>query len=181
VIPGHNEAPSLQALLGELSAALSRTGRSWEIVYVDDGSTDETPALLAALAGQDPHVRAVTLPYRQGKAAALAAGFAATGAETIVTIDADLQDDPADIPRMLATLNGGPRPGVRLEEAAPRRWHRRASSRLFNAVASSCWGRPARSQLGIQGVPARGSRCGRHVRRSASLCDLPGPRSGFSA
>ncbi len=136
VIPAHNEAPSLRALAQELVAVLPRCARAWEIIVVDDGSTDETPAVLSALAAEDGRIRAVTLPCRRGKAAALAAGFAATAAEVVITLDADLQDDPEDIPRFLAALHGGHDLvcGWKRERRDP--WRRRAASRVFNAVGS---------------------------------------------
>ncbi|NMD35269.1 MAG: glycosyltransferase, partial [Planctomycetes bacterium] len=140
VIPAHNEAPSLRALAQELVAAFSSCGAAWEVIVVDDGSTDETAELLAALAAEDPRFRAVTLPCRQGKAAALAAGFAATAAEIVITLDADLQDDPADIPRFLEALRGPWDLVCGWKRRRRDSWSRRAASRVFNAVGSLALG-----------------------------------------
>jgi glycosyltransferase involved in cell wall biosynthesis len=105
VVPLYNEAPTLAPLYDEVSAALE--GRSWEIVYVDDGSTDGSYRELVRLHELHANVRVVQLRRNFGKAAALSAGFQAAAGEIVVTIDADLQDDPAEIPQLLAKLDDG--------------------------------------------------------------------------
>jgi glycosyltransferase involved in cell wall biosynthesis len=105
VVPLFNESPTLATLYDEVSASLS--GRNWEIVYVDDGSTDGSYSELVRLHGLHSNVRVVRLRRNFGKAAALSAGFQAAVGEIVVTIDADLQDDPAEIPRLLAVLDEG--------------------------------------------------------------------------
>jgi glycosyltransferase involved in cell wall biosynthesis len=94
-------------LYDELESALQPLGRSWEAVFVDDGSTDGSFASLTRLHNAHDNVRVIRLRRNFGKAAALAAGFAQAEGDIVVTIDADLQDDPAEIPRLLAKLDEG--------------------------------------------------------------------------
>jgi glycosyltransferase involved in cell wall biosynthesis len=107
VVPLLNEEHTVATLYGQVAAALDATGRPWELVYVDDGSTDGSYRELVRLHAAHTNVRVVRLRRNFGKAAALAAGFDASSGSTVVTIDADLQDDPAEIPRLLATLDEG--------------------------------------------------------------------------
>jgi glycosyltransferase involved in cell wall biosynthesis len=102
VVPLHNEADNVSPLYEELSAVLGRLGPPYEVVLVDDGSTDATFARLTAVRGADPqHVCIVRFTRNFGQTAAFAAGFAQARGRFIVTMDGDLQNDPADIPRML--------------------------------------------------------------------------------
>ena len=94
-------------LYDELESALQPLGRSWEAVFVDDGSTDGSFASLTRLHNAHDNVRVIRLRRNFGKAAALAAGFAQAEGDVVVTIDADLQDDPAEITRLLAKLDEG--------------------------------------------------------------------------
>jgi dolichol-phosphate mannosyltransferase len=107
VIPLHNEERSIALLYEELQAALEPLDQEWETVFVDDGSTDGSFAALTRLHNANENVRVVRLRRNFGKAAALAAGFGQARGEIVVTIDADLQDDPAEIPRLLAKLDEG--------------------------------------------------------------------------
>ena len=107
VIPAWNEAESLPELQLELAAALDRLGRSWEVLYIDDGSRDGTDAVVERLAAADPRVRGVSFRSNCGKAAALATGFRLARGDWVVTLDADLQDDPAELPRLIEALEGG--------------------------------------------------------------------------
>ena len=134
VVPLYNEERSIALLYGELQAALEPLAASWEAVFVDDGSSDGSFAALTRLHAEHANVRVVRLRRNFGKAAALAAGFAQAGGEVIVTIDADLQDDPAEIPRLLAKLDEGfdVVSGWKARRRDPLR--RRVLSRIFNAV-----------------------------------------------
>jgi glycosyltransferase involved in cell wall biosynthesis len=134
VVPIHNEERSVELLYGELAAALDGMGAEWEAVFVDDGSTDGSFAALTRLHSAHPNVRVVRLRRNFGKAAALTSGFAQAHGEVIVTIDGDLQDDPAEIPRLLAKLDEGFDlvSGWKARRRDP--WTRRAPSKLFNWV-----------------------------------------------
>jgi glycosyltransferase involved in cell wall biosynthesis len=107
VIPVYNEADSLERLVAEIDEALAGLGRPFEVVFVDDGSTDGSFAVMERLVAARDDVRAVKLRRNFGKAAALAHGFAASRGEFIVTLDGDRQDDPAEIPRLIAPLSEG--------------------------------------------------------------------------
>ncbi|MEZ5964987.1 MAG: glycosyltransferase family 2 protein [Planctomycetota bacterium] len=107
VVPLYNEVENLEALYDALTWALGTSDRRYELVLVDDGSHDGTPELLRSIAGRDPHVRAVLFARNQGQTAAMAAGFAHARGELVVTMDGDLQNDPADIGRLLAELEKG--------------------------------------------------------------------------
>jgi glycosyltransferase involved in cell wall biosynthesis len=132
VIPLHNEERSVALLYEELQAALDPLGDAWEAVFVDDGSTDASFAALTRLYENNENVRVVRLRRNFGKAAALATGFAQAGGDVVVTIDADLQDDPAEIPRLLVKLEEGFDlvSGWKTHRRDPLR--RRIPSRIFN-------------------------------------------------
>ena len=106
VVPVYNEVDNLRILHGSLTAALSR--REYSLVFVDDGSSDGSLSVLSELAGEDPeHVRLVELRRNFGQTAAIAAGIDHSDGESIVLIDADMQNDPADIPNMLEKIEQG--------------------------------------------------------------------------
>jgi len=107
VIPLYNEADNVEPLYGELSAALDQIGRPYEVIVVDDGSTDDSFARLREIHQQDPRWRIIRFRRNFGQAAGFAAGFAAARGEVVVTSDADLQNDPRDIGRLLARLDQG--------------------------------------------------------------------------
>ena len=105
VVPALNEEGSLEELYQEIAAALEQRDEPFEVVFVDDGSTDGSMSLLSRLHDQLPNVVVIHLRRNFGKAAALQAGFLEARGEIIVTIDADLQDDAAEIPQLLAKLD----------------------------------------------------------------------------
>jgi glycosyltransferase involved in cell wall biosynthesis len=107
VIPVYNEVANLRALLAEINMALAEVGLSYEVVFVDDGSGDGSGEVLADLAAQDPRVVAIRFRRNFGQTAAFAAGFRFAMGKVIVTMDADRQNDPADIPALLARLDEG--------------------------------------------------------------------------
>ena len=123
-------------LLDELRSALEPLGREWEAVFVDDGSTDGSFGALTRLHAAHDNVRVVRLRRNFGKAAALAAGFEQAAGDIVVTIDGDLQDDPAEIPRLLAKLDEGFDlvSGWKTRRRDP--WARRVLSRVFNLATS---------------------------------------------
>ncbi|MER5388913.1 glycosyltransferase family 2 protein [Saccharopolyspora sp. NPDC002686] len=105
--PAKNEQDNLPRLFAEISEAMEQQDRSWELLVVDDGSTDGSWQVISEHAVRDPRIRGIRLRRNFGKAAALAAGVAEVRGELLVTLDADLQDDPAEIPRLLAELDAG--------------------------------------------------------------------------
>src|SRR5262249_48600543 len=134
VVPVHNEERSVALLYDELRSALEQLDTPWETIFVDDGSTDGTFAALTRLHSATENVRVVRLRRNFGKAAALRAGFDQASGDTVVTIDGDLQDDPAEIPRLLAK----PDQGLDLVSGWKTRRRdpisRRLLSRIFNRV-----------------------------------------------
>jgi len=104
VVPIRNEALNVEALYTEVSTTLNAWGRPWELIVVDDGSTDDSFAMLAKIQARDPRVRVIQFRRNFGQTAAFAAGFAHARGALIVTSDGDLQNDPRDIPAMVARL-----------------------------------------------------------------------------
>lgn len=100
VVPLYDEVESLPELHAELLRALNALGLSWEILYIDDGSRDGSDRVIGELAATDPRVRAVSFRRNFGKSAALAVGFKQARGELVATMDADLQDDPAELKDM---------------------------------------------------------------------------------
>jgi glycosyltransferase involved in cell wall biosynthesis len=136
VVPVYDEELTLALVYEELVAALEPLGGAWEAVFVDDGSSDGSFAALTRLHAAHENVRVVRLRRNFGKAAALAAGFAHARGDVVVTIDADLQDVPAEIPRLLAKLDEGFDlvSGWKTKRRDPRL--RRTLSRVFNFATS---------------------------------------------
>jgi glycosyltransferase involved in cell wall biosynthesis len=107
VVPLYNEEESLPLLVEKLLAALRPLGRSFELVLVDDGSSDATASVLRRLAAETPELVAVLLRRNYGQTPAMSAGFDVSRGDLIVTLDGDLQNDPADIPMLLEQLEQG--------------------------------------------------------------------------
>jgi glycosyltransferase involved in cell wall biosynthesis len=107
VVPIFNEADNVDALCLEVAAALKETGLDYELILVDDGSLDGSFALMAERALKDERVKVIRLRRNFGQTAAMAAGFDAAKGEVIIPMDGDLQNDPADIPRLLAKIREG--------------------------------------------------------------------------
>jgi dolichol-phosphate mannosyltransferase len=160
VVPVLDERESLAPLVAEIASSLA--GLDYELLLVDDGSRDGSETVLAALAASEPRLRVLRHDRNRGQSAALLTGFAAARAAVVVTLDGDLQNDPADVPRLLALLDDGwdVVSGVR----ARRRdgWVRRVSSRLANGV---------RRRLLDDGVSDVG--CSLKVYRASFLRRLP--------
>jgi glycosyltransferase involved in cell wall biosynthesis len=107
VVPVLNEEGSLRELHTKLTAAMKGMGRTYELLFVDDGSTDRSYEILKGLYDEDANTRVLSLRRRYGKSAALSMGFSEARGDVIVTIDADLQDDPAEIPKLVEKLDEG--------------------------------------------------------------------------
>jgi dolichol-phosphate mannosyltransferase len=133
VIPVFNEEENLPVLAAEIRGVLGGLGRPYEVIYVDDGSTDASPEVLKRLAREDPTVRIIRQRKNAGQSAALDAGFRFARGGVVVTLDADLQNDPADIPRLLERMDEfDVVSGVRVNRQDT--WTRKAASRIANGV-----------------------------------------------
>jgi len=149
IVPLYNEKESLPELHREISGELERIGVQAEIVYVNDGSTDGSGDVLKELSKQDPRIRIVKFRRNFGKSAALSAGFREARGDVIVTIDADLQDRPSEMHKLLEKLEEGADlvSGWKRHRKDPlgKRW----PSRIFNFVTSQ-----------LTGVPLHDMNCG---------------------
>ncbi len=144
ILPAYNERDNLAELLPETAAVLRRAGLTYELIVVDDGSTDGTPELMRSC--ESPEVLSVRLRRNVGKSAALDAGLARASGEYVVLMDADGQDDPREIPRLVAALDNGEQLGLVTGRRAVRhdRFVKRTTSRLYNRVTSMVTGVAAR-------------------------------------
>jgi glycosyltransferase involved in cell wall biosynthesis len=136
VIPVYNEKASLALLHGEIAQVVEKAQLDVEILFVDDGSRDGSWDVIAELARRDARVHGIRFRRNFGKAAALSAGFAAARGDTVLTLDADLQDDPAEIPSVLAALAEGKDVVSGWKKKRHDPWHKVLPSRVFNAMAS---------------------------------------------
>lgn len=133
VIPVFNERDNLEPLVGEIGASLAGSGWRYEVILVDDGSNDGSDAVLARLRPLHPELRVVRFARNAGQTAAIDAGFRRARGGVVVTLDADLQNDPADIPRLVRELDGWDAVvGVRARRRDT--LVRRVSSRIANYV-----------------------------------------------
>ena len=104
VIPIYNEAECIAISLEEIAGIMRKNDQSWELLAIDDGSSDETPEILKNLTATIPEIRILTLDPNSGQSAAFGVGFRNANGKTIITMDADGQNDPADIPKLLENL-----------------------------------------------------------------------------
>src|SRR3954469_4285064 len=141
VIPCYNEQENVPTLLQRVSGALAPLGRPFEVLLIDDGSTDATPRLLAEGMAQYPWLRVLRMAKNGGQSAAFEAGFEAARGDVIATIDADLQNDPEEIPRLVPLLDadGGYDmvTGWRKDRQDTnfRRWQSRQANRIRNWIS----------------------------------------------
>jgi glycosyltransferase involved in cell wall biosynthesis len=135
VVPLYNEAENLVPLCQRIQAVIDPTGWTYELILVDDGSTDGSAEILTDLHAQDARIKVIRFRRNFGQTAALAAGFDYAHGEVIVSLDGDLQNDPADIPRLIAKLNEGYDlvNGWRLNRQDPF-LHRRLPSHIANRI-----------------------------------------------
>jgi glycosyltransferase involved in cell wall biosynthesis len=162
IMPVYNEQDSLTVLLDEINRAL--TFIPHEIIAVDDGSTDDSAKTLARLAVQYAGLRVVSLERRSGQSAAVAAGFDAARGDIVVTLDADGQHDPADIPRMLLLVEtpGGPDAVMGFRASRIDSSWKRAQSRIANSIRDI-----------ITGDHVRDSACSLRVMRRSAVMRVP--------
>jgi glycosyltransferase involved in cell wall biosynthesis len=136
VIPVYNESESLEALHTEISAVAARENYELDLIFVDDGSRDDSWKIIQKLAKKDARVRGLRFRRNFGKAAALSAGFAAAQGEIVMTLDADLQDDPHEIPRFLAEMKKDLDVVSGWKRIRHDPWHKVYPSRIFNGMVS---------------------------------------------
>lgn len=140
VIPVKDEEENLPALMAEIRAAIAPTGMVYEVIVIDDGSRDTTWAVLQGLQAEFSFLRARRFQYNCGKAAALSLGFSLAQGRYVVTMDGDLQDNPLEVPHMLALLDSGFDlvSGWKKRRLDP--WHKTWPSKLFNLTVSAVCG-----------------------------------------
>lgn len=159
VVPVYNERESLAALHTEIAAVAGPLAA--EIIFVDDGSADGSWDVIKDLAAADPRVRGLRFRRNFGKAAALAAGFRLARGTRIVTLDADLQDDPAEVPNFLKQLDAGYDLVSGWKQIRHDPWHKVFPSRVFNALVS-----------GLTGVRLHDHNCGMKAYAAAVVREL---------
>lgn len=162
VAPAYNESANLAGLVAEVADVLSPLGRAWEVLIVDDGSTDDSVTTLRALRARYPQLRVIRMARNSGQTAALDAGLKHTRGRFVATLDADRQNDPAEIPRLLAVLESGEcdfAGGWRARRNDP--WLRRVSTRIANGVRNR-----------LTGERIRDSACGLKVFRRECVAGL---------
>lgn len=161
VIPFLNEEESLAELHRRLSETFFSLGRTYELVFIDDGSRDASNQIILGIKRDDPHTRLITFRRNQGKSAALGVGFAQARGRYVVTMDADLQDDPAEIPNLIAKLGEG----FDLVSGWKRVRHdpltKRLPSKLFNRVTGM-----------LSGIRLHDFNCGLKIYRSEVTQEL---------
>jgi dolichol-phosphate mannosyltransferase len=138
VVPVYNEEENLPLLLPEIREVLDPLGLGYEVIFVDDGSQDRSAEIVREFRERDPRVRLIRLKANAGETAATDAGFRSVRGRYVVVMDADLQNDPHDIPAMLARLEQWDAvTGWRVNRAAGDSWVRRLSSRIANGVRNA--------------------------------------------
>ena len=161
VIPVYNEAESLESLHNELSQTAAAHGYELDVVFVDDGSTDNSWRVIHSLAAEDMHVRGVRFRRNFGKAAALSAGFRAAHGDLVMTMDADLQDDPREIPKFLEQMGRNLDVVSGWKQLRHDPWHKVGPSRVFNWMVSA-----------LTGVKLHDHNCGMKCYRSEVLSEV---------
>lgn len=106
VIPLKDEEDNIEKLIQELEPVMMTLGQQWELICVDDGSTDQTPSKLEALSKTKPYLKTITFKKNYGQSSAFDAGFRHSRGEFVITLDGDLQNDPRDIPKLLHSIKG---------------------------------------------------------------------------
>jgi glycosyltransferase involved in cell wall biosynthesis len=162
VVPVYNERPTLAALVDECRAALEPLRLRWELIFVDDGSTDGSFQEIGAVRAREPRVRGIRLRTNLGKSAALAVGFRAARGTRIVTIDGDLQDDPQEIPRLLAALDEGADVVSGWKTTRQDPLSKIIASRLFNGLSRA-----------VSGIALHDINCGLKVYRREVTVEVP--------
>ena len=161
VIPLCNEAESLEALHREIHEVAVANGYELDVVFVDDGSQDNSWEIIRRLAAADPQVRGIRFRRNFGKSAALSAGFAQVRGQLVMTLDADLQDDPQEIPHFLAAMEKNLDVISGWKQVRHDPWHKVLPSRVFNRLVS-----------GLTGVKLHDHNCGMKCYRREVLGEV---------
>lgn len=161
-LPVFNEEPNLRPLHEKLDRSLAQLGRSAEIIYVDDGSTDGSLMILRELAQKDPRVRVIALRRNYGQTPAMAAGIDAARGKVLIPMDADMQNDPADITRLLDKLDEG--------YDVVSGWRKNRQDKLITRKIPSMLANKMISWIG--GVPLHDYGCSLKAYRRESLADV---------
>ncbi|MDX1540758.1 MAG: glycosyltransferase family 2 protein, partial [Geminicoccaceae bacterium] len=162
VIPAYNEEDNVRPLYDSVMAAAAALGREFEVIVVDDGSSDATFARLAALAADDPRLKAIKLRRNYGQTPALAAGIDHARGEVLITMDADLQNDPDDIGRLVAALEEGHDLVAGWRQHRKDAWLRSYLSRVANRLIAK-----------VTGVPVKDNGCTLKAFRADLIKRLP--------
>jgi len=162
VVPVFNERDNLEPLVREIEAVTDAVGRWYEILLVNDGSTDGSREVIQELQRSCPAVRGVHFRTNAGQTAAFDAGFKAAAGGIIVTLDADLQNDPADIPKLLEALGSSATAAVGYRVVRSDSWGRRVSSLIANGIRNR-----------VSGDTIRDTGCSLKVFRTAPLRRIP--------
>jgi glycosyltransferase involved in cell wall biosynthesis len=167
VVPVHNEEDNVGPLYREIRRVLDDRGEPFEIVFVDDGSSDDTASRLCELRDEDSRLRVLELDGNCGEAAALSAGFHHSSGRVVVTLDGDGQNDPADIPKLLDALAGDGIRAVsgRRDQRQEDFWLRVLPSRVANALI-----------VRVTGIPVHDCGCGLKAYRRSALAPIHLPR-----
>src|SRR3990172_1674628 len=136
VIPLLNESDSLEELYQSITSLFAHYGRSYEIIFVDDGSTDGSTGIVEALAAKDGRVKGIQFRMNYGKSAGLAAGFRMANGRYVVTMDADLQDDPEEIPNLIAGIEQGYDLVTGWKKVRRDPFRKRLASKIYNFFTS---------------------------------------------
>ena len=144
LLPSFNEAENLPEVIAEMTRALTEAGVDHEILVIDDGSTDETRKVVARIRDANPRVRALHLRRNFGKSLALQAGMQHARGDVVVLMDADGQDDPHEIPRLIQALDDGLHLVTGRRASRRDRFIKRSTSKIFNAVTAKATGVPGR-------------------------------------
>jgi len=161
VIPVYNERESLAALHAEIAEVAAKLRERVEVIFIDDGSVDDSWGVIREIATKDDRVRGIKFRRNFGKAAALAAGFGAARGDVILTMDADLQDDPHEIPHFLEKLRGGLDVVSGWKKVRHDPWHKVFPSRVFNRFLSV-----------LTGVYLHDHNCGMKAYRAEALREV---------
>src|SRR5947207_3222701 len=161
-LPVFNEEPNLRPLHEKLNQSLAQLGRSAEIIYVDDGSNDGSLNVLREIAANDPRVRVIALRRNYGQTPAMAAGIHAARGEVLIPMDADMQNDPGDIARLLDKLDEG--------YDVVSGWRKNRQDKLFTRKIPSMIANRMISWIG--GVPLHDYGCSLKAYRRESLADV---------